>query len=218
MGRCTGSTELLIHIGTKQSRLTEQPAQAVTTHQDVVYLLTSAGLQWGALPAPGAPMRALQTIPAPGVVDLQSWCDERVLLAGDTGLQIFEPATASITAHPATLPALHAVSLPARAPCSGAVVLSADALIQVHGTATASTAIAQPRTATPSRDGHTWVIHGEPPVLSRVEEGGLMLRAEHLGDPQDAHFGTGELFSPDNLYLADGSGTLDYARVIATSP
>lgn len=200
------------------SLLTRQPVYAVTTHPEHLYLLTDAGLQWGVLPERGEPLRDLQTIPATGVVDLQSWCDGRVLLAGDMGLQIFDPATATITAHDAVLPALQAVSLLAHEPCSGAVVLSADALIQIHGTTTSRTSLRRPRTTTPGRDGYTWVIHGDPPVLSRLEEDELVLRAEHLGDPRDAHFGNGELLSPDNLYLADGGGTIDYARVITAAP
>ena len=201
-----------------QARLTEQPVRAVAAHAEVVYILTSAGLQWGALPTSGAMLEALQTLPAPGVVDLQSWCDGRVLLAGEQGLQVFTPTTATITDHEATLPPLKAVSLSAQETCAGAVVLTEDALIQVSGTTTSRIPISQPRAATPGRDGHTWVIHGDPPVLSRLEDGALTPRAKHLGDPRDAHFGTGELFSPNNIYLADGAGTLDYARVIATSP
>lgn len=202
----------------KYELLTEQSVHAVSAHPEVIYLLTSAGLQWGALPASGDPLLDLKTIPAPGVVDVQSWCDDLVLLAGDSGLQIFDPATASITAHGAALPPVHAVSLLPQSPCAGAVVLSADALIEIHGTKIARIPLSQPRTAAPGRDGHTWVVHGEPPVLSRLEGGALEPRANHLGDPRDAQFGNGELFSANNLYFADGSGTLDYARVIAATP
>jgi hypothetical protein len=198
--------------------LARQPARAVAAHARTLYLLTDDALLWGDLPERGGLATHLSSIPAPDVVDIQAWCNERLLLAGSSGLEIFDPAVGIISAHPTALPPLRAVSLPATAPCEGAVVVSEDAVIEVTGIQVRRHAVSSPRLATPGRDGHIWVIHGDPPVLSRLDSDGLSLRAEHIGDPRDAHFGTGGLFSPGNIYLADGSGTLDYARVIDTAP
>ncbi len=194
--------------------LSEHSARAVAAHATVIYLLTDEALLWGAMPPRGQSIGALSSVPVAGVVDIQSWCDERVLLAGAAGLQVFERSSGTISSYPAALPPLSAVSLPAESPCSGAVVVSGDAVIEVTGEQIRRTPVEAPRIVTPGRDRHIWVIHGAPPVLSRLEDGALSLRAEHLGDPLDAHFGAGELFSPSNIYLADAAGTLDYARVI----
>ena len=198
--------------------LTDQPVLSVATHASSVYLLTDSALQWGTLPPLGERLTILSSLPVSGIVDIQSWCEQRVLLAGAKGLQVWTPATGIIEDFHAPLPPLHAVSLPAIDPCGGVVVLTEDALIEISRDGQKRHPVEHPRVATPGRDGHIWVIHGQPPVLSRLEEAGLVLRARHLGDPRDAHFGNGELFSPSNLYLADASGTLDYARVITEPP
>ncbi|MFT5682964.1 MAG: hypothetical protein ACI8RZ_003888 [Myxococcota bacterium] len=200
------------------TRLGEQSVQAIAAHATAIYLLSDGVLLWGEMPASGERIGALSRIPVPGVVDIQSWCDEQVLLAGSAGLKVFHREAGTITDYPVALPPLKAVSLPAGGPCDGAVVIAEGAVIEVLGETLHRYPIDAPRIVTPGRDGHTWVIHGEPPVLSRLESGTLSLRAEHLGDPLDAHFGSGELFSPGNIYLADASGTLDYARVIGTAP
>lgn len=194
--------------------ISEHSARAVAAHTTAIYLLTDDALLWGAMPPPGQRLTALSRLPVAGVVDIQSWCDERVLLAGEAGLQVFDRSSGTISAHPADLPPLTAVGLPAEAPCSGAVVVADGAVIEVNGEQVRRIPVDSPRIVTPGRDGHSWVIHGTPPVLSRLEDGALSLRAEHLGDPLDAHFGAGELFSPSNIYFADSAGTLDYARVI----
>ncbi|MDG1481427.1 MAG: hypothetical protein P8R54_17665 [Myxococcota bacterium] len=194
--------------------LSTHPARAIAAHATVIYLLTDDALLWGAMPPPGERIGALSHISVAGVVDIQSWCHGQVLLAGAAGLQTFDSSSGMLSPYPAKLPPLKSVSLPAEAPCTGAVVASADAVIEVIGEELRSLPVDTPRVVTPGRDGHTWLIHGTPPILSRMQDGTLSLRAEHIGNPLDAHFGTGELFSPSNIYFADAAGTLDYARVI----
>ena len=196
--------------------LSEHSARAITAHAMVVYLLTDDALLWGAMPLPGERFGALAQVPVTDVVDIQSWCDGKVLLAGAAGLQVFDSSSGTLSPYPTKLPPLRSVSLLAGLPCTGAVVISSDAVIEVSGEQLQRIPVDAPRVATPGRDGHSWLIHGTPPVLSRIKDGTLSLRAEHIGDPLDAHFGTGELFSPSNIYFADAAGTLDYARVINT--
>jgi hypothetical protein len=194
--------------------LSEHSARAIAAHSTVIYLLTDDALLWGAMPPPGERIGALSRISVAGVSDIQSWCHGQVLLAGDVGLQTFDSSSGTLSPYPADLPPLRSVSLLAEAPCDGAVVTAAGAVIEIVGEQLRRVPVDTPRVVTPGRDGHTWIIHGTPPVLSRLEDGTLSLRAEHIGNPLDAHFGTGELFSPSNIYFADAAGTLDYARVI----
>ena len=191
--------------------LTSQPARAVASHAQHIYLLTDDSLLWGELPPSGEPLGALSAVPISGAVDIQAWCDETVLIAGDFGLKIWSRTTSTLRDHPTPLPPLRAVSLSLQAPCTVVNVISEDALLVVGETVTRHSLTA-PRAATPDRHGNTWVVHGEPPVLSRLSGGVLEERARYLGDPRDVHFGNGEMFSADNIYIADGGGSLDYAR------
>ncbi len=191
------------------------PAQAVATHRRYMYVLTDEGLMWGDFPPPGQRAQ-LVSVPIEDVVDLQSWCDGQVLLAGPTGLRLWNPEEGSVHDFSPGLPPLTAVSLLPLNPCSGALVLSTDGaliLAERDSHEVLLSGLVHPRAIAADRYGYIWLVHGEPPVLSRFSDGALETRARYLGDPRDLHFGVGELLAPDNAYLADGSGTLDYARV-----
>ena len=74
------------------------------------------------------------------------------------------------------------------------------------------------RAAAGEPGGRRWLVHGEPPVLSRLEGETLVQVAAHLGDPRDLHLGSGGLLRPDHLYLADAEGTVDYLPLPSAAP
>ncbi|MFN7145794.1 MAG: hypothetical protein ACK4YP_18610 [Myxococcota bacterium] len=57
-----------------------------------------------------------------------------------------------------------------------------------------------------------YVVHGDPPELFRVDPSGPVSVAKWLGDARDLHFGVGDRLPRENLYVANGAGTLDYVR------
>lgn len=77
--------------------------------------------------------------------------------------------------------------------------------------------LADPRAAAVDANGRVYVACGADSTLFRVdpEPGGtnqLTAVSRHLGDVRDLAFGIGGLFPPENLYIADGSGSITYVR------
>ena len=189
--------------------------RAVTGHLSGIYALDGCAVAWGPLAPAGQPWTPTGHLPAQGVVDLQAWCDGLVLLASPRELTAWAPETGETFAFAAGLSGVRAVSLGPDGGCDEALVVTADAVLAVSqtGRRTLAAGLVAPRAAVADAKGRVWVVHGEPAVLARIDAGAAVEVARYLGDPRDLHFGTGGLLPPENAYLADGEGSLDYLRV-----
>jgi len=200
------------------------PALAVSAHPKQIYILTEAGaIRWGALPAPGQTALWKESAAA-GVVDVQAWCADRVLIARESGLELWSPEQDSRVSFGPPMSGVRGVAMWPEVVCEGALVRTADALKGIEGVkddeaGTARTlisAIVSPRAVAADMDGELGRPQGRPAVRSIVEAEGLAGRARHLGDARDVSFGPGALFNSDNIYIASGEGRLEYARVRLT--
>ena len=190
-----------------------RPARAITTHGTRLYVLHEDEIRWGPTPADG-PAASLVGAAWPGALDLQAACDDTVMVATATSITRWDPATDTRTPWPAAPDGITAIGLGARE-CEELFVVAGSRLWSVtEEAATPLTAeLSAPRAVTRDSAGAAWMLLGEPPVLARIVAGEPQVRARHLGDPRDLHFGTGELLAPLNVYIADGAGTVDYVRV-----
>ena len=185
---------------------------AVSMSPRDAYALCDGQLTWGALPAPGALAQGWSRKAAPGVRDVQVWCDGTVMLGDPASVTSWDPATGETSLWAEGLPGLRALALGGGEGCDWLTVVAGDRVLAV--TPTGQSALAEglvaPRAAAVDRQGRLWVVAGEPAVLSQVTGGKAQEFARYLGDPRDLQFGLGGLLPPSNGYLADGQGTLDY--------
>lgn len=200
------------------TRLWEGEAHAVSTHEARAYALAGDTLRVGSLDAASGTW-TWQARPLQGARDLLAWCDERLL--GVTHGEVIEVDPSGASSPSTWLEGqfgLRGLSLDAARPCEGVLVFSDHQLLFVSPEGEAEVILERQvelRAVATDGDHRTWIVHGTPPRLSVLVDGKPQTFAHYLGDPRDIHFGTGALLKPDNIYLADGGGTLDYLRVVA---
>ena len=207
--------------GARFALLPDQSVQAVTSHGDQLYLLADQRLRWGTYPAPGEPLSLSGEADGAGVVDIQAWCEGRVLVATETHLELWSPVDGTREAWAGPFEGVRRISLQGEPPCDGALVLLEDRLLRVQeGRRTELVAgLVDARALTIDRQGTPWLVSGEPPVLARLVDGRPQLVARYLSDPADIHFGIGVgLLPTQNLYIADRKGTIDYVHVPLAAP
>lgn len=68
------------------------------------------------------------------------------------------------------------------------------------------------RAAATDTRGRVYVAQGAPTELWRVDAGGLVSMARWLGATRDLQFGLGGLLAVENVYIANGAGSVDYVR------
>lgn len=198
--------------------LFEADAHAVSTHQARAYVLVGDTLRLGRHDAASGTW-TWQSRPLQGARDLLAWCDLRLLAV--THGEILEVDPTGATSPEVWLRdqfGLRGLALDAERPCEGVLAFSDHQLLFVTPAGEAEVILERQvelRAVATDGEGRTWIVHGTPPRLSVLVEGKPQTFAHYLGDPRDLHFGTGDLLKPDNVYLADGGGTLDYLRVVA---
>lgn len=199
----------------KTTRTHSGPALAVTIHPRTLYVLGGGELAWGPLPEKGAVLQVSGRAPAPGVLDIQAWCDGSVLLADASAITALDPETGESWAWAMGLQGLRAIALGPGDGCDYALAVTTDALLAVtpQGSRALASGLVNPRAAAADRQGRLWVVAGEPPELLAVEAGKTRSWAKHLGAPRDLLFGFGPLLKPVNAYMADAEGTVDYVHV-----
>ncbi len=174
-------------------------ADAVAVSPTREYALRQGRVTWdgGALDVPGA-------------IDLTVGYDGLVVLFPDA-VEHVDPDTGARRRVP--LPGVaRAVSLGPDGTC---LVVSETTLYRLGADDTLTplaTSLVDARAATIDAKGRVFVAQGAPEELWRVEPAGLVSVARWLGDPRDLQFGVGGLLPAENLYLANGAGTLDYVR------
>lgn len=197
-----------------QTLIFEGPADAVTAHPRTLYVLGRGQIHWGALPDAGQPLVVQGTLPAPGVVDLQAWCDGSVLLAGKDEITAWNPETGETWAWAMDLPDLRAVTLGGGEGCDYALVVAGTSVLAVTPAEKRTLAhdLVSPRAVARDHRGRVWVAAGEDPTLMQVEGGVASIYARFLGQPRDLVAGIGGLLPPANVYIADGEGSVDYVH------
>lgn len=198
----------------KAAKVLDGDCSAVSMSPKAAFTLCDGQLQWGPLPEPGAAVSGWQKKAAPGVRDLQAWCDDTVLLGDPASVTAWDPNTGETSLWADGLPGLRALALGGGQGCDWLTVVTEDAVRAVtpSGSTELIGGLVSPRAAAVDRSGRLWVIAGTPPVMSRVEGGRATEFARFLGDPRDLQFGMGGLLPPSNGYLPNGSGTLDYVH------
>lgn len=196
----------------KASLLVSGEALAVGAHARRLVALRRDRIDIYAWPADAAP--ALQASwPAVGAVDLQSWCDEALLVAYPDRVDHLDPTTGAARAYVTGLDGVRGLSLGARV-CETTWVATRDAVLEVDAAGIRQRVpLDRPHAVAIDGQGHTWALHGEPRLLSALLAQGPMVIARHLGDARDVHFGSGGLLPQQNVYLAAGEGGVDYARL-----
>ena len=176
-----------------------EPAEAVSGTPGHTWYLRKGQLEGGE--------RALAV---PGAVDV---------LGGWEGLLVLYPDhvervnTSSLERTPVRLPVGDARAI-ALGPTGAYLVVTPAALLELQGD-TANTLVAglvDARAAATDTRGRIYVAQGKDPALYRVDAGTLTLVAQYLDDPRDLHFGVGGLLPVENVYVANGAGTVDYLR------
>lgn len=196
----------------KASLLVPDEALAAGAHAQRISVLRRDRIDILTWP-PGLPPAATATWPAKGAVDLQSWCDETLLVAYPDHVERLDPRTGTATTYIAGLTDVRGLSLGAKV-CDAAWVATRDGLLEVDVSGVLQRVLlADARAVAVDAQGHTWALHGEPRLLSALSPQGPTVIARHLGDARDLHFGPGALLPPENVYLAAGEGGVDYARL-----
>lgn len=198
----------------KQRLVLAGEIDAVSAHPRALYALGGGKIRWGPLPGEGESLQVQGEEPAPGVGDLQAWCDGSVLLAGKGEITAWNPETGETWQWASGLDGLRALALGGGEGCDDALVVAGDRLLAVRpeGARVLASGLVSPRAAALDRQGRAWVLAGEPPTLMRVQDEKTEIYARYLGDPRDIIAGIGGLLPPPNLYMANGEGTLDYVH------
>jgi hypothetical protein len=187
-------------------------AKAVGAHAQRLEVLRRDRIDVYTWPADGPPAM-LATWPTPGAVDLQSWCEETLLVAYPDRIDRMDPETGAMTPYATGLEDVRSLCLGAKV-CETTWVATRDALVNLGPEGVRQRVpIDNPHAVAIDSQGTTWALHGEPRLLSAVLTQGPTVIARHLGDARDVHFGPGGLLPPQNVYLAAGEGGVDYARL-----
>lgn len=184
----------------KASDVEAGAADAVSTHPGRVYVLRDGVVRW-----PGGEARV------DGAIDVAGGWDALWVLTPDT-LWAVDPATGEKTARATGLDGARAVAL---GPEPEALVVTRDAVVAIGpggGARALATGLVGPRAACTDARGRVFVAAGEDPALWRLDAAGPVLAARYLGDVRDLHVGLGGLLPAENLYLAVGTGSIDYLR------
>ena len=88
---------------------------------------------------------------------------------------------------------------------TGLLAVDADIRVLAEG-------LTDARAAATDTRGRVYVAQGAPTELWRVDPGGLVSMARWLGDTRDLQFGLGGLLAVENVYIANGAGSVDYVR------
>lgn len=198
-----------------RTRLTDQPAQAVTAHTDRVVVLSGDTLLHAAYPLE-QPATWERGPTVPGAVDVLSWCEGAVLVATSTDVWVWTPGEATLTPWGVGLSGITRLALRPEPTCAGALVVTESAVVAVGPGSAAPLVggLTAPRAACIDGAGQIWVVAGAPPVLSVVTDGKPQVFAKHLDEPTDVHFGVGRGVLPENnLYISDKDGTITYVHV-----
>lgn len=194
------------------NRLWDQPTLAVTSSPNTLFALSGGQALGGEYPAPGQTWKPTLQIDATGATDLLAWCEGLVLIADKGGITAWDMLSGETSLWSAEPKGVTALAL--SADCGAVLAVTPDAVWSVN--ATGATAVCSglisARAAAVDRQGQLWVVAGDPPVLNQVKGGKAEVFARFLGDPRDLHFGTVDPWPTQNLYLADGEGTVDYVR------
>ncbi len=199
--------------GTVQT-LWEGDARGVSAHEDRLYLLSADTLRIGHPEVDGS--WRFEPRPAPGAVDVLAWCDEAVLIGRPDRVDLWRPGEVHASPWADDLENLRALVLSPQDVCGEVLALTDHQLLRLRpdGRDEVLGRLVQARAAASDHLGRIWLAHGTPPRLSVLVDGKLQTLPHYLGDPRDLHFGAGELYTPEKVYLADGGGTLDSLRVV----
>lgn len=179
-----------------------EPADGVTVHPGRVYVRRGSTITWEG-----------GSVEAPGVIDV---------LAGYDALALLYPDRLELDARFETPPG-PTIRVPLGRSDARAVALGPDgylvvtestllALDQQGVTHILADGLLDARAAATDAKGRIYVAQGHPSELWRLDGGQLVSVARWLGDPRDLHFGLGGLLPTENIYVANGSGSLDYLR------
>ncbi len=207
------STGLYAIDGEGKAERVGEPAVAVSVHPGRTYSLDEKGVSWWSPDYNDS--GGIVGEPPPSEVDLLAGYDELATLQR-RGLVLWPLDKKSIPRDVA-VPESRAVAL---GPPSTYLVVTPTTLYTVSAEDVATplvTGLTDARAAATDANGRVYVAQGAPTELWRVEPvpGGparLVSVAKYLGDVRDLHFGIGGLLPRENLYIANGAGSVDYVR------
>jgi hypothetical protein len=184
-------------------------ARGVAASSDRLYALRKDTLVWASLADPPV-IEGSRAIA--GLLDLQTWCDGQVMLAYADRLTVWRPGEETETLFGSPPPGIRAVAR-GGTDCRTALVATSDAVLEVAnaGPPRSLASVSDARAVARDALGRTWVVHGS--VLSRVDGAELVEAARDLGTATDLSFGASGLVSPQNAYVLEAEGRLEYVHV-----
>lgn len=178
----------------------DRPADAVTSHPRGAYVLRGDTVTWTG-----------GRVVIPGATDLQAGWDTLYVLAAGT-LWAVDPVTGAPVVRAAGLEGARALAL---GPEPDVLVVAPDRVVAVAPDGRVRTLVeglTDARAAAMDAKGRVYVVADTDPALYRLDPGGPVLAARWLGDARDLHFGLGGLLATENVYLAVGTGSVEYLR------
>lgn len=133
--------------------------------------------------------------------DLVAGCDEAFAATVDGVFKLV--ANQPPAAFGTKLPGIHGLT---RIDCDTVVAWTADEVHLVEAEGTARLLQAPAVAAVAVKDGVVWIAHGEPPVLSREEDGRLVGEIPLPPGTRAMTWGNGYGFAADHLYLLHAGG------------
>ena len=100
--------------------------------------------------------------------------------------------------------------------CASALALTRDSVWSVPATGPTAKLVGDlvaPRAVASDRLGRIWIVSGRPVALGRLDGSTVTTVASDLGDVRDLFFGHQGLYAPQNAYLAEGDGRIEYVHV-----
>jgi hypothetical protein len=192
--------------------LSSTGGDAITCHPDQIITRAGDTVRWGPLPDPGQTLVTTGEALVPGADDLQAWYGADVLVTTPTGIVRLNTATRAQAPFGPPVAGVRGITIQ---PERTAIVVTADAIHKVTADASEVWAIGLVDADTVAMDaqGRAWVTHNRPRVLAVVDRDGPQTVARYLDQPVSLHFGAGGLLRPDNAYMSEASGTVEYVQV-----
>jgi hypothetical protein len=197
-----------------RERLSQQPADDVSTLPEHVVLLSGGVLSWGPYPENGEPLQLEGRFPAPGVTRIQAWFDETMILSKEEELSTLTLGSGESQPLGKLSESILDVGLGGHTKGAPVLVRTASGLHKLQDGESEHLDLPVPlHGATLDIVDRLWVVHGQKPQLSIDSGKGLKKIAMELGEPRAMTLGGGGLTPMDALFIATTEGVLEYIRV-----
>jgi hypothetical protein len=198
----------------KPTLVLEGDARLVALQPDRIFAVQGDVLRW--IPTKKSFAGAVGGAQAlAGIVDLLGWCDGDLLVAYADHLALWRVGQEGERPFGTPVAGIEAI---ARGPqgCASALALSGTALWSIPANGAAVKLVddlVAPRAVASDRLGRAWIVSGDPVGLGRLDGSTVTSVAPDLGDVRDLLFGHDGMYAPQNAYLAERDGRIEYVHI-----